>query len=410
MLERLTARQCQAAKTTGKTLLLADGGGLYLRVGTTGSRSWVFRYRTGKRQHDLGLGSYPDVGLAAAREAAAAQRRLRRYGKDPLLERRAQREASALESANTKTLAEVLDLYLAAHRDSWKGGRNEKQWMVSLNRYAMPRLGRLPVQAIDVGAVMAVVDPLWREKTETANRVRRRLEALLDYAAARGWRQGDNPARWTGHLETLLPARTEVQPVEHFAALPYAELPSFIVELKAQPSTSSKALAFLILTCARTDEVREAVWGEVDFPNRVWTIPASRLKGKKENRREHRVPLSEAALALLGEPGAPNAPLFPSSRNPSRAMYKSALDDTLKGMGREVTVHGFRSTFRDWCAENGIDDTLAEMALAHSVGTAVEKSYRRTDLFAKRRTLADRWARFCLTPSVTGGEVVTLRR
>lgn len=407
MLERLTTRQCQAAKATGKTLLLADGGGLYLRIGTTGSRSWVFRYRSGKRQHDLGLGPFPDVSLAGAREAAAAQRRLRRDGNDPLLERRAQRDAAALERVNTKTLAEVLDLYLAAHRDSWKGGRNEKQWTVSLNRYAMPKLGPLPVQAIDIGSVMAVVEPLWRTKTETANRVRRRLESLLDYAAARGWRSGDNPARWTGHIETLLPARTELQPVEHFAAMAYSELPAFMAELMTASDTASKALAFLVLTCARTDEVREAVWGEIDLPNRVWTIPAERMKGKKENRREHRVPLSGAALALLGEPGEPDAPLFPSNRNASRPMFKGALDHTLKGMSHEVTVHGFRSSFRDWAAEHGVDGTLAEMALAHSVGTAVERSYRRTTLFAKRRNLADAWARFCTLPSVTSDATVT---
>jgi len=261
MLERLTARECQTAKANGKTLLLADGGGLYLRVGTTGSRSWVFRYRTGKRQHDLGLGPFPDVPLAAAREAASAQRRLRREGKDPILERRAQRDATALQRAKAVSFAECLDMYLAAHEPGWKGTRTGKQWRVSLTRYALPLLGKLPVASIDIGLVLRVLEPIWNEKTETANRVRRRIEAVLGFATARGWRQGDNPARWENHLATMLSAPRAVAPVQHFAAMAYSDLPAFMAGLQAEASTASCALAFLILTCARTDEVRLATWG-----------------------------------------------------------------------------------------------------------------------------------------------------
>jgi integrase len=407
MLERLTARECQTAKANGKTLLLADGGGLYLRVGTTGSRSWVFRYRTGKRQHDLGLGPFPDVPLAAAREAASAQRRLRREGKDPILERRAQRDATALQRAKAVSFAECLDMYLAAHEPGWKGTRTGKQWRVSLTRYALPLLGKLPVASIDIGLVLRVLEPIWNEKTETANRVRRRIEAVLGFATARGWRQGDNPARWENHLATMLSAPRAVAPVQHFAAMAYSDLPVFMAELQAEANTASRALAFLILTCARTDEVRLATWAEIDFPNRLWTVPAERMKGKKESRREHRVPLSDAAVALIGEPGEADAPIFPSGRDPHRPMYKGVLDDTLKGTGRTETVHGLRATFRTWAAELGVDDTLAEMALAHAVGTQVERSYQRSDLFAKRRALAQQWARFCVTSDVT--RVVPIR-
>jgi integrase len=335
-----------------------------------------------------------------------AQRKLRLDGIDPLQQKRAGRDAAAVERAKAISMRECATAYVTAHQAAWKGPANAKQWEASLATYVYPSLGALPVRDIDVGLVMRVVEPLWAEKPETANRVRRRIEAVLDWATARGHRVGENPARWRGHLETLLPARGKVQPVEHHAALPYAELGAFVAELRQQSGTATRALELLILTAARSDEVLGATWAEIDLANRVWTIPAERMKSAKE----HRVPLSDAALAVLGQPGSPSALVFPSARNGKR-QYRMTLFDQLRRMGRgDLTAHGFRSSFRDWAAErSAFPAEVAEMALAHSVGTAVERSYRRGDLFDKRRQIMDAWARYCAAPSAPG-EVVALRR
>lgn len=394
-LERLSARQVQTAPPGARPILKADGGGLYLRIAPTGAKSWIFRYRAGARQHDLGLGPFPDVGLSEARERASAQRRLRRDGKDPMQQRRAQRDAAALERANAMSLRECTDLYVAAHRAAWKGSANEAQWRASLATYAFPLIGDLPVTAIDTGAVMRVIEPLWREKPETASRVRRRIEALLDYAGARGWRQGDNPAKWRGHIEHMLPSRTEAKPVEHFAALPYAEVSGFMAAVRERDGVAANGLQFLILTATRANEVLGATWAEIDLVNRVWIIPAARMK----SGREHRVPLSDAAIALLGKPGTPDTFVFPCGKTGGKP-YRHLFFNELRRLGRgDLTVHGFRSSFRDWAAERtSYPAEVAEMALAHAVGTAVERSYRRTDLFDRRRRLMADWAKFCATP------------
>lgn len=407
MLERLSARQCQTARGKARPVLLADGGGLYLRVTPTGAKSWLFRYQAGRKQTDLGLGPYPDVGLAEARAAAATQRRLRREGIDPKAERRRARAAATLAAAKAVSFADADAAYLRAHASAWKGGKdglNAAQWRAQMDTYAMPLLGKLPVAGIDTGLVLQVVEPIWEAKRVTADRVRRRIESVLDFAAVSTWREGENPARWAGHLEHRL-ASVSAQPVKHHAALPHDQVPEFIAALRSDRASPNDprspeerrrvadAVAFLVLTASRSDEVLGAVWGEFDLPNRLWVVPKERAKGTKGKARERRVPLSDAAMALLPEPGAPGAFVFASSD--SRKPYRHIFRNEVRRLGYEVTPHGFRSTFRDWAAEHGEDRDLAEMALAHAVGTRTERAYLRTDMFAKRRALAERWARYC---------------
>jgi integrase len=401
--ERLTARGVQTAKAADRPLMLADGRGLYLRVGPTGSKSWIFRYRHDGQRHDLGLGPYPDISLAEARERATAQRRLKIDGDDPLLVRRTKRDAARIEAAKAMTFKACAQGYIEAHRAGWRNEKHAWQWDNSLGKFAYPTLGALPVSAVDTGLVLKAIEPIWTTKTETASRVRGRIEAILDWATVRGYRQGDNPARWKGHLDHLLPARSKVARVEHHAALPYPEIGRFIAELRQQGGTAARAMEFLILTAARTGEVIGARWREIDLAERLWTVPANRMKAG----REHRVPLSSAALALLGQSGEPDAHVFPGVKG--RPLSNMAMLMTLRRMGyAELTAHGFRSTFRDWCAERtNFPAEVAEMALAHVVGDKVEAAYRRGDLFHKRRQLADAWAKFCATPASTA-EVLPL--
>jgi integrase len=379
---------------------LADGAGLYLRIGPTGAKSWVFRYRRGGRLHDMGLGSLTAVTLAEAREKALACRRLRLAGIDPIEDRRAGAIKAALDAARTMTFKQCAEAYVAAHRAGWRNPKHAAQWATTLDAYVYPVFGDQPVQAIDTGFVMRAVEPIWTAKPETASRVRGRIESVLDWATARNYRQGENPARWRGHLENLLPARSKVRRVEHHAALPYAEIGAFMAELRARDGVAARALEFAILTAARTGEVIGATWAEFDLQDRLWTIPAERMKAG----REHRVPLSAPALAILQAlpKGEPSDRVFPLSQ--------MALLMTLRRMGRgDLTVHGFRSTFRDWAAERtGFPAEVAEMALAHTVADKVEAAYRRGDLFAKRRQLAEAWAKFCA--EAPGGHVIPLRQ
>ena len=379
---------------------LADGAGLYLRIGPTGAKSWVFRYRRGGRLHDMGLGSLTAVTLAEAREKALACRRLRLAGIDPIEDRRAGAIKAALDAARTMTFKQCAEAYVAAHRAGWRNPKHAAQWATTLDAYVYPVFGDQPVQAIDTGFVMRAVEPIWTAKPETASRVRGRIESVLDWATARNYRQGENPARWRGPLENLLPARSKVRRVEHHAALPYAEIGAFMAELRARDGVAARALEFAILTAARTGEVIGATWAEFDLQDRLWTIPAERMKAG----REHRVPLSAPALAILQAlpKGEPSDRVFPLSQ--------MALLMTLRRMGRgDLTVHGFRSTFRDWAAERtGFPAEVAEMALAHTVADKVEAAYRRGDLFAKRRQLAEAWAKFCA--EAPGGHVIPLRQ
>ena len=400
---KLTALAVQRAKRRG---YYNDGGGLYLRVAESGSKSWVFRFRAAGKLREMGLGPVATLGLKEARERALACRRLRLDGIDPIEKRKAARSEAALKAANALTFRECAERYIAAHHDSWKNAKHAAQWPATLETYAYPVFGELPVDAVDVDLVIKAVEPIWKIKTETASRLRGRIEAVLDWATVRRLRHGENPARWRGHLNRLLPQRSKVQKVQHHAALPYSEIGGFMAELQKLEGAAAGALEFAILTATRTSEVLGAKWEEIDFAERVWTIPAERMKAG----REHRVPLPAAGLAILVAMSAirMNDYVFPGARA-GRPLNSRALLDLLQHMGRkDITAHGFRSTFRDWCAERTYyPREICEQALAHTVGSSVERAYQRSDLIDRRRRLMDDWARFC---AMRRGEVVPIRR
>lgn len=390
--KRLSAIAVTKATEPG---MYPDGLGLYLRVGPTGAKSWVFRFRSGASRRDMGLGPLHTITLADARTKAAECRKLLLDGKDPLSTREAERLAILAESAKAMTFKKCAEAYIDAHKAGWRNGKHADQWTNTLTAYAYPTIGELFVNAVDTGLVMKVLEPIWSTKTETASRVRGRIEAILDWATVRGHRQGDNPARWKGHLDHLLPARAKVQKVEHHSALPYAEIGDFMTSVRAQEGTSARALELLILTASRTGEVIGATWGEFDLPGKLWTIPAERMKAG----REHRVPLSPAALRVLEAMQKVQTRdfVFPGGK-PEKPLSNMALLQLLKRMDRpDLTAHGFRSTFRDWAAETtNFPRDVAEMALAHAIGDKVEAAYRRGDLFDKRRKLMEAWAAYCL--------------
>ena len=395
---KLTALKADKVKASG---YYGDGGGLFLQVSRYGTKSWVFRFKANGRLREMGLGSLDTYSLAEARERARNCRKLRDEGKDPIEERNAARLAVKLEATKAITFEQCAERYIAAHRAGWRNGKHRDQWSSTLETYVNPIIGALPVQAIDTTLVMKAVEPIWNEKPETASRVRGRIEAILDWATARGFRAGENPARWRGHLDKLLPKKTKVRRIEHHAALPYREIAAFVAELRSQEGIAARALEFAILTAARTGEVIGALWGELDLADRLWTIPAERMKADKE----HRVPLSDAAIAILEDLQRTRHGdyVFPGGRA-GRPISNMAMTMTLRRMGRgELTVHGFRSSFRDWAAERtGFPAEVAEMALAHAVSDKVEAAYRRGDLFQKRRQLMDAWARYCATPAPAG--------
>jgi integrase len=411
-IERLTPGKVQKATKPG---MYPDGAGLYLRIGPNGAKSWVFRYTDGKtasgqqRHRDMGLGPLHTIGLAEARERARQQRLLRLDGGDPIATRWHERERTRAEAAKTMTFEECGKAYIAGHSAAWKNSKHAAQWPSTMGTYVYPMFGSLPVQAIDVGLVMKVLEPIWSAKPETASRVRGRIESVLDWATVRGYRQGDNPARWKGHLDHLLPAPTKAKQAvrqvngrdEHHAALAYRELPEFMAGLRDRSGLAARCMEFVILTAARTGEAIGTRWSEIELESRLWTIPGTRMKGG----REHRVPLSDAALAVLRSlyDARKGDKVFPVSN--------MAMLMLLRRMGRgELTVHGFRSTFSDWCAEQtNTPSEVREMALAHAVGDKVEAAYRRGDLFAKRRELAEAWGRYCSGDGHEGEKVIRLR-
>lgn len=391
--------------------MYGDGSNLWLQVtGDTDApaKSWLFRYTRDGKQKYMGLGAYPDVGLREAREKAVEARRLLREGKDPLKERQAQKVAAALEAAKDMTFQQCAERYIEAHQDGWKNPKHIEQWKNSLKRYAYPILGSHSVQLIDTGLVLEVIEPIWKAKTETASRVRSRIENILSWATARQLRSGDNPARWKGHLDHLLPGRDKIQKLEHFEALPYLEIGSFMAELHDEGAAAARALEFTILNASRTDEVLGATWNEIDLKEKLWIVPKERMKGKKE----HRVPLSASAIAVLetmAEQGGEGY-IFPG-RKPASRLSSMAMLMLLRRMKREgITVHGFRSTFRDWAAERtSYPREVAEMALAHTIGDKVEAAYRRGELLDKRRRLMAEWAKYCGQAEKGQGSVVALR-
>lgn len=397
---RLTALNVQRARKPG---MYADGGGLYLQVSASGAKSWVYRFMLRGKAREMGLGPLHVVSLAEARQKAAEARRLRHEGVDPIELRKAQRAAQRVTEGQGLTFDDCAAAYIDAHKLGWRNEKHALQWKSTIATYASPVFGKLPVQSVDTALMLKVLEPIWSKKPETASRLRGRIEAVLDWATVRMFRTGENPARWRGHLDHLLPARNKVRRPEHHPALPYAEVGDFLRVLRTQEGVAARALEFLILTAARTGEAIGAQWSEIDLDAKLWTVPASRIKGG----REHRVPLSTPAVALLRGLKAEaekmlvgSVYVFNGARR-GKPLSNMAMLKLLARMGRkDLTVHGFRSTFRDWAAEQThYPREVAEMALAHVIGDKVEAAYRRGDLFEKRRRMMEDWARYCGKPS-----------
>jgi len=399
---RLSAKTLEKAIPPGYH---CDGEGLYLQVSPTQSQSWIFRYKRHGRSREMGLGSARDVSLAQARAKASEARRQLTEGVDPLAAREGRRNEERLRKAGTISFDDCAEKYIAAHRASWRNDKHAEQWQNTLDTYASPVIGELAVGDVDTALVLRVLEPIWATKPETASRLRGRIEHILDYARVRGYRAGENPARWRGHLDKLLPSALNRKNRRHHAALPYDEIGAFLERVRAQEGTAARALEFTILTAARTQEVIGARPQEIDAEKGLWTIPAGRMKAGKE----HRVPLSPQALRLL-KSQASSAFVFCGMKE-GAPLSNMAMLELLRRMERDdLTVHGFRSTFRDWAAEcTAYPGEVCEMALAHAISDKAEAAYRRGDLFEKRRRLMADWAKYCDTPK-GGAQVVALSR
>ncbi len=388
----------------------ADGGGLHLLVKPTGARSWVYRFMLGGKSRDVGLGAAGQGGLslADARDEAAALRLKVKSGIDPLEERDRQ-AAQALAAAQAAKVAgttfkDVAAAYIAANEESWRNPKHRQQWRNTLDTYVYPVIGNLPVAEVETAHVLKILEPIWKGKAETASRVRGRIETVLDSAKARGYRQGENPARWRGHLAQILPARTRLSRGHH-KAIAYEKIPAFVRALHKREAVAALAAEFTILTAARSGEAIGATWAEVDLAKAIWTIPADRMKAAKE----HRVPLSPRAVAIL-ESLQPlgSEYLFPGAKGGK--LSGMAMGMLMRRMKVDATVHGFRSGFRDWAAEcTGYAHEVAEMALAHTIENKVERAYRRGDLFDKRRRLMDDWATYCASDGTAGSNITPMR-
>ena len=405
---KLTARTVDSILGgRGEKRYHGDGAGLWLVIsrrdddGKPQAASWVYRYMLDGINHEVGLGSVWDVSLAEAREAARNARRRVRVDKiDVLAERREQdrqRRDRARIQANQVTFKRCAEELIALKEEGWRNPVHRYQWRATLETYAYPILGNLPPAAIDTDHVVRVLKPIWTTKPETASRLRGRIEAVLNYAIVNKLRDGPNPARWKDHLEFLLPRRSAIAPVEHHAALPYRDIGRFVSELRQQKGTAAKALEFLILTWARTGEVIGCRWDEINIAERLWIIPAERMKAGKE----HRVPLSDRAVEIIAEmqkvrEQRPSEYVFPGLK-PGESLSNMAMLSLLRRIDHpELTVHGFRSCARDWAAEKtDAPSDMCELALAHTVSSKVEAAYRRGDMFEKRRVLAEAWSRWC---------------
>ena len=401
---KLNTKRAAAAKP-GKH---EDGDGMRLVVSAAGARRWVVRFTVNGKRREMGIGSYPGVSLADARIAAQQARSLAASGVDPVESRKA-RQTPAKVHTFTRVAAE----YIRAHRRGWKNPKHARQWVRTLKTYARPVIGNKLVNDIGTEDLLILLSPIWTTKTETAKRVQGRVENVIDYATARQYRTDPmNPARWRGHLATLLPKPGSVKTVTHHPAMPYDDLPAFMVELSGMNSVSSMALRWLVLTATRTSETLQAQWSEIDIKAGTWTIPAGRMKAK----REHSIPLPSAALAILEElPRVEgNAYLFPGARY-GRPLSNMALLQLMRGMGYGVkgergpyVPHGFRSAFRDWSGEvSSFPRDVAEMALAHTIANKVEAAYRRGSLFDKRRLMMAAWADYVVRPTA---DVVSIRK
>ena len=391
-LNRLTSLKVARAKRPG---MYADGGSLYLRVAPGGSKQWIFRYAASTgRMRDMSLGAVHTFSLAEARERATEARKLRADGIDPLDHKRAQRAALRAADAKAMTFEQCARGFIKDNEAEWTNPKHRHEWETTLRKYVFPLLGSLPVEAIDTPLVLKVVKPLWERIPTTASRVLGRIQAVLGWATVHHYRSGDNPARWQGHLEHALPALSKVAKAEHHAALPYPQVGAFVAKLRKDSSVGARCLEFITLTAARLGEAINAEWDEIDLANRVWVVPASRMKAD----REHRVPLSGAALAVLKAVQAIRQSdyVFPGTRQGRPVGENTPVRLAKQAAGSNITVHGLRSTFRDWASERtSFSREVAEMALAHAIPNAVEAAYRRGDLFEKRRRLMEAWVKFC---------------
>ena len=375
--------------------MYGDGGGLWLQVSGNVWRSWIFRYTNAGRRREMGLGPITDVSLAEARDEALRCRKLVREGFDPIELRKTERAARVASIARGVTFDECVGAYLAAHRDAWRNEKHAKTWDNPIRNYISPVLGKLPVAQIDTAVLMRALQPMWEKIPTTASRARERIESILDWATVSGYRTGANPAAWRGHLEHLLPSARKVAPVVHHPAMAYQNVPAFMAKLSAVTGAPARVLEFLILTATRSGEPRGATWDEIDFETETWIIPGRRMKAG----REHRVPLSRRATAVIRERAtgrnAPRGLIF-AGRGGGK-VADTALRYVLKSMAHnDVTIHGFRSSFRDWCGEQtNFAREVAEAALAHRVGNEIELAYRRGDALEKRRELMEAWASFC---------------
>jgi integrase len=393
------------AGTPGKYRDAGGVRGFHLVVVNDKNASWQFRYQLYGKPRWMGLGSARDVPLAEAREQAEEARRLLAKKIDPLTIRRDERATQKLASLRTITFSEAARSFVRQHEAGWRNVKHAKQVISTLEQYAFPIIGNLPVAAVDTPAVLKVLQPIWNEKTETASRLRGRIESVLGWATVSGFRSGDNPARWTSHLDQALPAPSKVAKVEHHAALPYGDVPAFMDKLKDREGTAAQALMFTILTAARTGETIGARWSEVDLDKATWTIPAERMKAGKT----HVVPLAPQVLELLRAlPHEDSDYIFIGGGRPGAGLSNMAMTAVLKRLGHgHITVHGFRSAFKDFTAERtNFPNEVSEMALAHKVSDKVEAAYRRGSLLEKRRKLMEAWAAFCSTPVKAKGDVV----
>lgn len=399
--DRLSARR---VATLTKPGLYSDGANLYLQIGPTGTKSWLFRFELAGKRHDMGLGSAGTFTLAEARERAKQARQLLADGINPLEHRRA--AVAARRAQVVLTFDDCAARYIASHESGWRNPKHAGQWRSTLATYASPVIGSMSVAEIETAHVMRILEPIWSTKAETASRLRGRVEAVLDWAKVQGYRDGESPARWRGHLDKLLPARAKVARVQHHPALPWREVSQFMQELRTMPGTAARALEFIILTAARTGEAIGATWQEIDLDRRIWTVPAERMKAA----REHVVPLSDAAVEVLQAQAAEHGAqgfIFPGKAGPLSNM---ACLQLLKRMGRaDLTVHGFRSTFRDWAGEaTAHPREVIEHALAHQLKDKAEAAYQRGDLLERRRILMADWAAWCDQPAASA-DVVPLR-
>jgi integrase len=404
----LTAKKVERTKQPGRH---RDGlvKGLLLQISKNGAKSWVLRYELRGREHMLGLGSVADFNLKEARERARAQRQLLADGIDPLSSKRAAQAAARQAAARALTFREAAERYSVQHEVKWTNARWRAQFLTSLKAHAFPVIGGMDVAAIDTAAVLRAIEPIWIDKAVTADRVRARIEQIIDWAIVRGHRPpGTNPAAWRGHLDQVLPAPRKVAPVQHHPAMAYTELPAFMETLRQQDGTAARAIELTILAAARTGEVLGAKWDEINFDTATWEIAAERMKSRREI---HAVPLSPQAMELLRklprEDGNPFVFIGPTAGS---GLYSVAMMRAMRCIRQDVTIHGFRSTFRVWAAERtAYPREVLEQALAHAVGNQSERSYARTSLFDKRRKLMEQWAKFATTPPAKGAVVVPMR-